>query len=646
MTLQKFIDFQNQLDEGEYPEYDIPIEFSYNTLNQKIPPNSISAVDQFCQFLVQLYYAYRKIELTMENAEYPNILSDLDFQEKSFMKICLNLNKAKEDYISMDTTDFLKMYPVLKTLFFCYLDYIRYSVQHMTYMDEGNYLPGLVDEIKSWFQKLNTWFPIKKNGEWRNYMHHFIVRSCKFKHAVGMLYRTIKFKDRLIMDINEEREPYIRGREDKILFGFVNMEGAKAGENCDNSKILNLKCPKKCTRDARRWICMKCGEFVRSGLDSLKQKVLVCPCGSKKYREKFLRCVHLCHGLKCKVWISHTETRKMTFEEIIQFSKDRKMNEELDVDIPFFLYFRRLDMEFREMVINNDDNFTDFLTHLYFIYKDIEVKMRKVGYEGIISGFKWGKQSLADVHIQLINAKRNFYGMNRNNFLGMYPIVKTLFLNYIEYIERSIDFENNIDEGDYLPVSVEELQSWLTRLNVWFPVKLNGQWINCMNFFIAAPAGFHQTIEALRKISRFANHMIFQDSTVFEPYIGEENDRKSPFGFVNMENAWPTQTSKKYILLESKCPKQCTKQLKIWICTHCGDFIKLMTSAAGWRLLVCCCGSKKYNDSLFICYHPAHQTQISNRKRSGKESVQPSVPIKRKTNDDMLNEYNSPYSID
>ena len=48
----------------------------------------------------------------------------------------------------MNKNNLLEIYPVLKKLFFSYMDYIEYSIAHMHNMDEGNDLPGTVDEIK------------------------------------------------------------------------------------------------------------------------------------------------------------------------------------------------------------------------------------------------------------------------------------------------------------------------------------------------------------------------------------------------------------------------------------------------------------------------------------------------------------------
>ena len=68
----------------------------------------------------------------------------------------------------MDKNDFLNMYPIWKRLFFAYADYIKYSIDNLVDMDEVDHLPGIIEEIKSWFRILNTWFPAKINGGWVN----------------------------------------------------------------------------------------------------------------------------------------------------------------------------------------------------------------------------------------------------------------------------------------------------------------------------------------------------------------------------------------------------------------------------------------------------------------------------------------------
>ena len=246
----------------------------------------------------------------------------------------------------------------------------------------------------------------------------------------------------------------------------------------------------------------------------------------------------------------------------------------------------------------------------------MEIKMIKVGYNNVLQDFMWEKKSLANVYVQLVNAKNAFANTNGNDYLTMYPAVKTLFFRYIEYIERSIDFNNNMDEGDYLPATLEEMKSCLDRLNIWFLTRFNGQWMSFMGFFIAAPYGFNQVVDMIRRTTRLKNCQILQDNTAVEPYFGEENNVKILFGFVNMEGAWKHQGINASTPLRSACSKKCTNDLRMWVCTRCGDTVAIITNPTGWKVLLCSCGSKKYNEDLFICYHTSHRLQKPNRKRS------------------------------
>ena len=103
--------------------------------------------------------------MKMKEIECFNILPHVESREKPFDDIRGSLDKAKEEYKSMERIDFLEMYSVLKKLFFCYIDYIKHSTDHAIDMDEGDFLPGNSDELKSWLNKLNTSFPIKMNNK-------------------------------------------------------------------------------------------------------------------------------------------------------------------------------------------------------------------------------------------------------------------------------------------------------------------------------------------------------------------------------------------------------------------------------------------------------------------------------------------------
>jgi len=163
ISLGEFIQFMDEVSKGKHSQYDIPIQFGYLQLTQETRKIIINSFWRFTRFLSYLYCTYRKIEMKMEEVGYPDVLPDLDSNEKSFMKICLNLDKAKEDYKSMNRDDFLKMYPILKKFFFTYIDYIKYSIEHMNDIDEGDHILENIKEMKSFLEKLNKWSPIKVN---------------------------------------------------------------------------------------------------------------------------------------------------------------------------------------------------------------------------------------------------------------------------------------------------------------------------------------------------------------------------------------------------------------------------------------------------------------------------------------------------
>src|SRR5690606_8276769 len=101
-----------------------------------------------------------------------------------------------------------------------------------------NYLPGTIDELQVWLQKLTTWFPIKINEEWKNCMGQFIGIPNGFQHVVTALHKTTQLKEIPIFP-DQTTEPYI-GEEGniKIIFGLVNMEGAKKSEIPRDSKLF------------------------------------------------------------------------------------------------------------------------------------------------------------------------------------------------------------------------------------------------------------------------------------------------------------------------------------------------------------------------------------------------------------------------
>jgi len=160
MTLGEFMDLMQEVDEGKHLQYDIPIEFECEELTEKISETVSSNQHFLGTCLSYLYCVYRKIEMKLESVEYPHILPDLDSKEKSFENILTNIDTVRSDYMSMDKDDFLKMYPILKRLFFCYTTYIQYSINQGNDVNEGKYFPVTDSEMKSWLIKLNNWSPM------------------------------------------------------------------------------------------------------------------------------------------------------------------------------------------------------------------------------------------------------------------------------------------------------------------------------------------------------------------------------------------------------------------------------------------------------------------------------------------------------
>ena len=299
MNLGELLRFMQELREGKHPRYNIPIAFEYTLLVQDIRMSVVKNNNKFGAFLSYLYSIYRKIEVKMEKAGYPNILPDSNPEEESFDTICDNLSKLKNDYKSMDKNDILKMYPILKNLFICYTNYIKYSLNNAQDIEEGSYLPGTIHEMRPWLRKLNKWLPIKVNEEWINCMSSFVGAPSGYEEVINRFHKIPKFNDFPVVNDDNVIEPYIsRENNKKIFFGFVNMEGAKVTHHYDNSILFESECPQECIPESRRWICSTCGDFVRMKITHTGHPLLLCSCGSKKYKEKFLICHYPTHRLQ------------------------------------------------------------------------------------------------------------------------------------------------------------------------------------------------------------------------------------------------------------------------------------------------------------------------------------------------------------
>ena len=295
ITIQQLSQFMNEIENRKHPQYDIPVLFGSEKITQEVRTPVISNNDEFHEFLSYLYCLYRKIEIKIQQTGFPNILPDLDSQPQSLQQISSNLNTAKLNYKSVNKHDSPAIYAASKKLFFSYIHYIKYSIEHFTNMDEGDHLPGNVEEIKPWLEELNNWTPRKIDIERISWVRCFIVTPSGYEEIIRILQKTPRFKSYELKHDDNTIEPYIMEGNKNILFGFVKMEGAKPGENPDDSTLLELECPKECTQDSRKWICMKCGDYLSIAINIVGWRLLVCSCGSKRYKDELLICHHPTH---------------------------------------------------------------------------------------------------------------------------------------------------------------------------------------------------------------------------------------------------------------------------------------------------------------------------------------------------------------
>src|SRR5690606_21382982 len=191
-----------------------------------------------------LHSIYRKIEIKMERAGYPNILLDVDLtsEETVFKKVFHNLQVAKREYKSINTSDFLNTYSIYKKLFFRYIDYITCSLENERDMDERDRLPATIEEIGSCLKELNTWMPVKSGEKWLNYTGSFICSPTGYKKDIKRLVATRMFSEYLGIDDNKVAEPYIEKEfNKKALFGFVDMIGAEEARIPYDSTVLEIE---------------------------------------------------------------------------------------------------------------------------------------------------------------------------------------------------------------------------------------------------------------------------------------------------------------------------------------------------------------------------------------------------------------------
>uniref|UniRef100_A0AC34RCE3 Uncharacterized protein n=1 Tax=Panagrolaimus sp. JU765 TaxID=591449 RepID=A0AC34RCE3_9BILA len=85
-----------------------------------------------------------------------------------------------------------------------------------------------------------------------------------------------KFKMGVFLS-NEDDEPFISNKnlDKKILIGFASHKNRFTSDELETSEMFVTRCPEKCTRDDRQWICITCGNFFKA-----KNFEVVCDCGT------------------------------------------------------------------------------------------------------------------------------------------------------------------------------------------------------------------------------------------------------------------------------------------------------------------------------------------------------------------------------
>src|SRR5690606_24694201 len=113
-------------------------------------------------------------------------------------------------------------------------------------------------------------------------------------------------------------------------------------------------------------------------------------------------------------------------------------------------YCLKLNRQLEGIKINNDAAFTDFVSYVYFVYRKIEKKMIKNGYENILQELESDKNTIADISTQLIEAKKIFNSTDKSDFLKVHSVFKKLFFCYINYMKNPMNNERGINENDFL----------------------------------------------------------------------------------------------------------------------------------------------------------------------------------------------------
>src|SRR5690606_22168152 len=141
--------------------------------------------------------------------------------------------------------------------------------------------------------------------------------------------------------------------------------------------------------------------------------------------------------------------------------------------------------------------------------------------------------------------------------------------------------KSDMEEGDYLPVEINELKSLLNALNSWNPGEKNKD-------TLLFPPGFQHILQKLRYTKRFKDVSHSLNNKVDEPVLLSESGQKTLFGFLDMSNSDAYGDIKSETPLFTECPGQCSEVERKWICSYCGDFVSV--KFAGDITLFCSCG--------------------------------------------------------
>ena len=343
--------------------------------------------------------------------------------------------------------------------------------------------------------------------------------------------------------------------------------------------------------------------------------------------------------------INYDETKEMTLGELMELM-ERLPKESYFVEyIPIDFEYKKL-KDIQKMTIRNETEFAQYLSYLYCVYRKIEMRMAESRYPYVLPD-KMVKPLSNNIRRSLTDIKEKYKTTSRNNFFKMYYTTKKLFLLYVEHIRNSIYYKADIGESSLLQ-NIYEVKCWLEELNNWYLIKVNRRWISWTRFFIVTPDRYETIVEKLRRTIKFTECPTVINNEIDEPYIENDANKKLRFGFVNMEGARVKSLPHDLNILELKCPKGCTEDRRRWICTTCGDYVKI-ENTNGWQYLVCYCGQKTYESTLLTCWQFNHKpeelkatTELKTSRTVGSDLERPvACSITKKNNKWEVNLYST-----